>query len=186
MRVLNTINLTMNMKRVMAKIIASPTPKLASQQVSTNQSMIVARDQLIRLGFINYNPNAASMTDQGKQVMSNEALTDESGQLTPDGEQLAHSDVDGNPEQDKAQTPPETSIEMPPPAGMDLNAPPPGSMPVPGQPQPGMQMQSDKYERFAMMKTLFEIAKPKKSKDHKAKINKRDRNGCGNQCGGKR
>lgn len=166
MRTLSTVNLTDNQKRVLAKIVASPTPKVAAQQISRTQQFISARDLLVKLGLIQFDPSGASLTDQGQESMKQEALTDESGQLTPDGEELAHTDVFGKPENGKGQEPQDTSgvtgEPLPggagaPPGGMDMGmggTPPGGMMGAPSGTGGGLGLES--YKQFAILKDLME------------------------------
>lgn len=150
MKTLSSIRLTDNQKRVMARILAAPTPAVAASEISNNQNMIGATQTLVRLGLIHYNNDDAAITDQGLQIMKNEALVDETGQLTPDGEELAHTDISGKPTQSQAAPPPETSDVT---GDMMGGAPagPPG-----GAPQPGLQLQHDDYfDRMLLLKELI-------------------------------
>jgi hypothetical protein len=125
MRVLSTVSLTSNQKRVLAKIIASPTPKVAGEEISGDQNLIAARDQLAELGAIEHVGGEASLTDKGEQLAREDNITDEGGQLTPDGEKLAHTSTTGEPDDDSAEAPAQT----PPPAGMGGPAPVAGGTP---------------------------------------------------------
>lgn len=49
MKMLNTVRLTDNQKRVICKIIAAPTPKIASEEISKGPNLIQAKDTLIDL-----------------------------------------------------------------------------------------------------------------------------------------
>lgn len=148
MKVLSSIRLTDNQKRAMARIIAAPTTKVAADEVSRDSNMIGARNTLINLGLIHFANDDAAVTEKGLQVMKDQALVDETGQLTPDGEELAHTDPSGKPSQSpgQAQTPPQTSdvtggVEAPP---------------APGTPPPDMQLQHDDYfDRMVLLKQLI-------------------------------
>jgi hypothetical protein len=170
MRTLATINLSDNQKRVLCKAVAAPTPKVAAQEVSNSENLIASRDQLIKLGLLNFTPNGASVTDKGMQVLKDEALVDETGQLSPDGDELAHTDAHGKPVSGQATQPPATSDVT----GDELGGAPPGGA-MPGAPggdlgmgggmeQPPMQTQSDDYERFSTLKSLLELSLPKRRK----------------------
>lgn len=92
MKLLDTVRLSDNQKRVIAKILAAPTPKLAAEEISDGANMIKARDILMDLGLITFTLNdQAELTDKGQQVAQAENLADESGQLTPDGEKFAYT-----------------------------------------------------------------------------------------------
>ena len=118
MKMLDTVRLSTNQKRVIAKIIAAPTPKIAAEEISDGANMIKARDLLMDLGLISVAlSDTAELTDKGRSVAQAENLADESGNLTPDGEQYAYTDTTGG--QDKDVEPPmqgATPAEgMPPP-----------------------------------------------------------------------
>lgn len=123
MRVLPGVSLTDNQKRVLAKISASPTPKVAGEEVSGDQNLVGARDQLAHLGAIEFVAGEATITDKGMQLAKDANLVDDSGQLTPDGEALAYTSTTGKEDKDKTKQPPTT----PPPGapGMGLGGPPP-------------------------------------------------------------
>ena len=123
MRVLPGVTLTSNQKRVLAKIAASPTPKVAGEEVSGDQNLVGARDQLAHLGAIEFVAGEATMTDKGQQLAKDANLVDDSGQLTPDGEALAYTSSMGKEDKDKTRQPPTT----PPPGTpqMGLGGPPP-------------------------------------------------------------
>lgn len=156
MRFLSSLRLSDNQKRVMCKIVAAPTPKVAAEEINSDQNLVANRDTLVRIGLITYSPAAATVTDKGMQVLKDEALVDEGGQLSPDGEQFAHTDEDGKPEQDNAASPPPTSDvtgdmmgggQPPAPGGVGgTEIPPPGEV----------QLASVQYERFRLLKELFQ------------------------------
>jgi hypothetical protein len=131
MRVLPTVSLTANQKRVLAKIAAAPTPKVAGEEISGDQNLAGARDQLAHLGAIEFVAGEASMTDKGQQLARDSNVVDDSGQLTPDGEQLAYTDAAGKQDKDATKAPPTTAPAGVPPMG--LGAPPLGAAP----PAPG-------------------------------------------------
>ncbi len=181
MRTLPDIRLTDNQKRVLAKVIAAPTPKVGLEEISTKQGFLAARDLLVRLNLLSLDNGGASVTDQGKQIMQDEALLDPGGQLTPDGEQLAHTDEMGKPEEDKAASPAPTDMSgapLPPPGGPPGAPPPPGGelggLPPPpggdmgGGMPPLPQLQSDNYQRFKTLKTLLEFKKVRSKTDRLA------------------
>ena len=91
-QLLRSLRLTTNMQKVMAKILAAPTPAAAAAEISKGQNLVAARDILMKIGLITYKeqPDEATVTDQGQQVLRDENITDESGQLTDQGQQLAY------------------------------------------------------------------------------------------------
>lgn len=98
---------TENQKRVIAKIIASPTPSVAASEISNDVNVVGARNELMKLGIITFSNGQAALTDQGAQIAVDENITDETGQLTPTGEQLAYTDSSNRQEQQPtAENPP--------------------------------------------------------------------------------
>lgn len=166
MRTLSSINLNDSQKRVMAKIAAAPTPKVAAQQISRSQKFIAARDMLVNIGLVDFDPSHATLTDKGQQAMKDEALMDDGGQLTPDGEELAHTDDQGNPEQNTGEQPQTTSDVTGAPTGAPpggdmggLGGPPGGQMGAPGGGMGGDSLGlglPENYHRFTILKDLME------------------------------
>ena len=101
MRVLSSIHPSNNQRRVLAKIIASPTPKVAGEQLEHDQNMTAARDALIKLGLVNNDDHQVTLTDKGTQLAQDENIIDQSGQLTYKGKQLASTNPDGQPDVDQ-------------------------------------------------------------------------------------
>lgn len=101
MRVLNTIRLTNNQKRVIARIAAAPTAKVASEKISSDQNIITARNELMKLGLITFNPSQATITNKGQLIAQQENILDDTGQLTPEGEKFAYSSPQESPEENK-------------------------------------------------------------------------------------
>lgn len=98
---LDTIRLSDTQKRVIAKIIAAPTPKVAAEEISDGDNMIKARDILMDLGLITMSlDDHAELTDNGRQVARDENLVDETDNLTPDGEKYAYTDTTGGDDKD--------------------------------------------------------------------------------------
>jgi hypothetical protein len=109
MKLLDTVRLSSNQKRVIAKIIAAPTPKIAAEEISDGANMIKARDVLIDLGLITVTLNdEAALTDKGQQLAQAENLADQSGNLTPDGEKFAFTDQYNTDDKDVTPPPEET------------------------------------------------------------------------------
>lgn len=81
---------TNNQKKVLAKIIAAPTPEVAASEISQGRALVTARDMLAKLGLITIEDNKASVTDLGEEIMRNQNIIDDARQLTPDGEKLAY------------------------------------------------------------------------------------------------
>lgn len=89
MKELTSIALTDNQKRVLSKIIASPTPTIAGSELLGDQNLIAARNQLAKLGAIQYVGDEASLTDVGERLAKEYTLIDETGALSQDGQMYA-------------------------------------------------------------------------------------------------
>lgn len=152
MKELSTISLTTNQKRVLAKIIASPTPKVAGEEIQGDQNLVAARDQLSKLGMIQFVGGEASITATGEQYARDENITDESGQLTPDGEVLAYTSPSGK-QQATPQQPPVT-----PPPGVTGTPSPGASLGMTGAPTGSQELTMNsvpKYERLSLLQELL-------------------------------
>jgi hypothetical protein len=124
MKMLNSVRLSDNQKRVIAKIIAAPTPKVAAEEISNGANLKQARDALVDLQLVTVALNDhAELTDKGRQLAQEENLADESGQLTPDGEKWAYTDEYGG-EDTEGATPPEADQSGVAPGAMDPMADP--------------------------------------------------------------
>jgi hypothetical protein len=147
MRTLQSIRLTDTQKRVMCKIVAAPTPKVAGDQLSADKNLVAARDILNDLNLITMTPRGeVALSDQGTQIMQQEALIDDAGELTDDGQQFAMTNAAGKSTEDRPTTPPQTSP-------MDTGMPPPGGA-MPGA-MPGME--SKEYgNKFNLLKEFIE------------------------------
>lgn len=83
---------TDNQKAVLAKIVAAPTPQLASAEISDTPNLAAARDMLEKMGLITLDNEGAHLTDAGNEVMVNQNLATPDGQLTDDGNVAAHGE----------------------------------------------------------------------------------------------
>jgi hypothetical protein len=100
---LNSVRLNDNQKRVIAKIVAAPTPKVAAEEISNGVNITQARDALVDLGLVMFTLNDhAELTDKGQQVAQEENLVDDGGQLTPEGEKHAYTNEYGEDDADGA------------------------------------------------------------------------------------
>ena len=88
-RTLSTIHLSDTQKAVLSKIIGSATPETALEEISDGRNMVAARDILQKLGLIEVTDRDASITDEGNEVMKDENLVDDMGELTQDGQQYS-------------------------------------------------------------------------------------------------
>lgn len=144
---MQTLSLTNNQKRVLAKIASSPTPKVAAEEISRDQNLIAARDQLAKLDVISYFNNEAKLTEKGEQIAKEEGITDETGQLSPDGQHLASTNPEGehDVETSGGEQHPELSGAM-------------GAFGGQAGPQPGIMpgLESVHYEPMVLLKELLE------------------------------
>jgi hypothetical protein len=119
MRLLSAVHPTTNQKRVLAKILAAPTPTVAGAEISKDANLVAARNMLMKLGVISFANNEATLTDRGTQIAAEENISDQAGQLTPAGQQLAYTNSRDKPDSDQAsgtqpqQSAPDTSLDMP-------------------------------------------------------------------------
>lgn len=89
MHILDTFRPTKTQKQVLAKIAGAATPTVANDAISMGTNTVAARNILIKLGLIAVNGGEASLTDAGTQLATAENITDETGELTPEGQALA-------------------------------------------------------------------------------------------------
>ena len=90
-RTLSTIHLSDMQKSVLSKIIGSATPETALEEISDGRNMVAARDILQDLKLIAFDERQASVTDEGNEVMKDENLVDDMGELTQDGQQYSQA-----------------------------------------------------------------------------------------------
>lgn len=121
MRIISAVHPSDNQKRVLAKIAASATPKVAGEELSNDANIVAARNMLMKLGLITFSNGEAAFTEQGTRVAQDENILDQTGQLTPTGKALAYS-TPGGAEDPNAEgntgdgaPPPEMGQEPPPP-----------------------------------------------------------------------
>jgi UTP:GlnB (protein PII) uridylyltransferase len=73
-------------KYVLAKIVAAETDLNAYEAISRGNNVVAARDKLAKLGLITVAENDAKITDSGTEALRKEALIDEMGELTEEGQ----------------------------------------------------------------------------------------------------
>lgn len=103
-RILTTIHLSDIQQEVLAKVKAAPTPHVAWSTIAVSaeafdQNFAAARDVLGNLGLLNVGDGTLEITDKGLEVMNDENLTDEMGELTDQGRALADIPRDEAPTQ---------------------------------------------------------------------------------------
>lgn len=100
MRVLNTIHLSDFQKKVLAITKAAPTPQVAFEELrkqpqDEQRNIVGARDMLQKLGLLDVTDATIEVTEKGEQVMADEYLIDETGELTSEAQKYL-SDASGN------------------------------------------------------------------------------------------
>ena len=90
------INLSTHQKMLLAKIQSTPmSPKGGKRVAFEDEKMITARDILLKLGIITKDDESGlfNLTDRAEVLMQETGITDESGELTDAGTQLAAGEV---------------------------------------------------------------------------------------------
>ena len=127
-RILTNIRLTDHQKAVLTRVKIAQSPRIATDNTKKNTSMDAAREQMIRLGLIAFDGTNTTITPQGEQLLKDESLIDDMGELTPDGQEAAYDDKD-QPQAGQDQPPQDDQMgmdgEQPPAAGgQDMSIPP--------------------------------------------------------------
>jgi hypothetical protein len=119
-RVLTNVRLSETQKIVMTRIVAADNPHVAYEGVNEGRNLVSSAKELVQIGLIELFQGQANITDKGNQVLQNEGLTDESGELTEQGDQYASQK--GPSEKGKDAEPPEpteTGAPQEPAAGQE-------------------------------------------------------------------
>lgn len=100
MRVLKTIHLSEYQKKVLSIVKAAPTPQVAFEELKKQppeeqRNINGARDMMQKLGLLEVGQHDISVTDEGEQVMKDEYLIDEMGELTDEAQKYLQ-DASGN------------------------------------------------------------------------------------------
>mgnify|MGYP006928188645 CR=1 FL=1 len=96
-RILSTIHLSDIQKEVLAKVKAAPNSHMAWEVIQNTESSIDdnfagARDALADLGLLDVQDGTVEITQLGQEQMTKENITDETGELTDSGNDLAGQD----------------------------------------------------------------------------------------------
>lgn len=85
-----SVRLTNTQKSVLLGIYAAPTPELAYDATIGSENVAQAGKQLRSMGLINIDSNnsRAGVTDVGQEVLGNNNLIDDTGQVTEEGQQI--------------------------------------------------------------------------------------------------
>ena len=144
-RVLTTLHLSDIQKEVLCKVKASANPQLAWEEISgaadtVDDNFATSRDLLGNLGLLTVGDGTLEVAEQGEQVMKDENLTDESGELTEEGRALADIPRGEGEKQEQA------AAQAPAPGGeedMGMGMPPEGG----GEEEMGLPLESLKLIR---------------------------------------
>ena len=85
---LTLIRLTNTQKAVLLNIYSAQTPELAFDSTTGTLSSMNARNFLIKNALVQLNGNQLRITTAGSDVLENNGLLDETGQITDIGQQL--------------------------------------------------------------------------------------------------
>jgi len=88
-----SIQLSAAEKFVLAKLVASETPENAFGEVSRGENTVAARDKLTKLNLMTAAENRAEITEQGQEALRKEALVDEMGELTEEGQLYGYANT---------------------------------------------------------------------------------------------
>jgi hypothetical protein len=98
-QILTTIHLSDIQKELLAKVKAAPNSIVAHELISNtadnvDDNFVKAKETLKQLGIVKEIGNSIEITEKGLEVLTDENIIDESGELTEFGRQLA--DIDRN------------------------------------------------------------------------------------------
>jgi hypothetical protein len=82
----DNIQLSAAQKFVLTKLVAAQTPLNAYEAVSRGNNVVAARDMLTKIGLMTFSENNAEITENGQEALRKEALIDEMGELTEEGQ----------------------------------------------------------------------------------------------------
>ena len=93
-RILTTLHLSNIQKEVLAKVKASPNGHIAWEEITKasenfDQNFSSARDVLGNLGLLKVGEGTLEITEKGEEVMRDENIVDDMGELTDNGRQLS-------------------------------------------------------------------------------------------------
>ena len=89
----NPYNLTEHQREVLARVAAAPAADDGFKKVYLgDEKLETAKELLIQIGYLEVDPNTGRLrpTDDGNAAMEEEGVTDEMGQLTDHGQELAY------------------------------------------------------------------------------------------------
>lgn len=129
------IRLSDNQKRVLVRVSQAPTGLLGATEAGRDDKLATSRDMLVKLGLLDYDGGEATVNDEGMEVMQDEGLVDESGELTEEGQKWL-----GDESGEKSGGLMKDINTAAGPAGDTLSPPMPGEMPPSqsGQPTAGL------------------------------------------------
>lgn len=116
-RILTTVHLSDLQKEVLAKVHAAPTPQVAWEEISgaaaiVDDNLAAARDVLGNLGLMVVGDGTLEVTPNGEEVMKDENLIDDMGELTEQGQELAGINRDAGEQKPGGEEQPAPEPEM--------------------------------------------------------------------------
>lgn len=136
------LRLTLTQQYVLLTVMQDTDPQSAFRQISTGgRKLLTAADMLSQLNVITLGDDSVEITEYGNQILQDEGLTDESGQMTDKGQEILASD----PSQEQQSKGPEEDMgSMDDLGGLDdLGGGMGGAMDDLGSPEDGMGMDSE-------------------------------------------
>jgi len=85
-------------KEVMIKTLASPTPKVADEELTKDNKLVASKRKLERLGYLTSDNDEVSVSDSGKQILRDLNLIDDSDEVTQRGQKYSFQDEDSGGE----------------------------------------------------------------------------------------
>lgn len=83
---LKGLRLTFTQKQALVLVASASTPKIAADNVSVGEKMISARDALVKLKFLKFDEDTASLSKKGRDFLKDEGLLDDSGEITDEAD----------------------------------------------------------------------------------------------------
>lgn len=144
-RVLTTVRLSETQKIVMVRVVSADNPHVAYESLNEGRNLVAASKELTQLGLLEIMQGEANITDKGTQVLTNEGLVDEMGELTEEGQKYATEK--GPSEKGKDTQPPQ-------PTEQGAEQPPMGDMGASGGDDMGMGGDEMQMQSFDLLSSI--------------------------------
>lgn len=115
-RVLTNVRLSETQKIILARVVSADNPHVGYESINEGRNLVASSKELAQLGLLQINQGEANITDKGNEVLINEGLIDETGELTEEGQKYA--EMKGPSEKGKETEPPEPTDTEQPQGGM--------------------------------------------------------------------